>query len=252
MTKISNSGRKLVQSLRQKKSRNKLGLFVVDGEKMVAELLDSGFAVEQVYALPSWIARHPAVGAVELSASELRGISCLKTPNQVLAVVRKPHDPRPALAGAFTIALDHVRDPGNLGSILRTADWFGITTVLCSTDCVDVYNAKVLQASMGSIFRVQVLYTDLAEIFRAHPGSCVYGATLQGENVYRQAWRDDGGILLMGNESSGISAALLPFIKQQVAIPRFGQAESLNVAVATALICSEWKRQQVAGDGRRA
>lgn len=236
---ISKAKVKWIRSLHQKKNRESEGVFVVEGEKMVLE----GLALSGL-ELICLVVQKDATGLVSeyrtaplfaASATEMEQISGLKTPNKLLAVFRKPA-PKDTGKG-FTLALDGVQDPGNMGTILRLADWFGIQTIVCSTDTVDCYNPKVVQASMGAIFRIDVQYTDLNR-FLAEANVPVYGALLDGE-TYTDVRYDANGILVMGNEGNGISEALLPRITQAVTIPRIGQAESLNVATATAILLAE-------------
>ena len=146
------------------------------------------------------------------------------------------------ISSQLTIALDKVQDPGNMGTIIRTADWFGIHNIVCSSDSVDIYNPKVIQATMGSFFRVNIVYTDLKKFFSNNSELAVCGALLDGENIYKKQLTTEGTVLLMGNESKGIAEELLPFVTEKIKIPSYGKAESLNVATATAIICAEIKR----------
>lgn len=239
---LSISHKKFVKSLKQKKFRDQHNSFVVEGVKMVEELLTTDYKVTHIFATSKWLADHPDIAAVEISKKDLDIISNLKTPNEVVAVVNKKDHPLNDLSAQFTIALDYIQDPGNLGTIIRTADWFGVKNIVCSTDSVDVYNPKVMQATMGSLFRVNVIYTSLEEFFIKNPGLKVYGTLLKGENLYHTKINTPGSVLLMGNESKGIANQLLPFITDKITIPKFGKAESLNVAIATAIFCSESKR----------
>jgi len=241
---LSNSQKKLLTALKQKKLRSQYNSFVVEGIKMVEELLLSDYEIGSIFATQLWIHEHPSIDVVEVSERELSTISSLKTPNQVLAIVKKKNNSiKPDLI-KLTIALDNLQDPGNLGTIIRTADWFGVSTIICSEDCVDVYNPKVIQATMGSFFRINVIYTSLTEFLNQHKKEIVvYGALLGGENVYKKQLDQAGAILLMGNESNGISEKLLPLINEKIMIPKIGSAESLNVAVATAIFCSEFAKR---------
>lgn len=240
---ITANQKKIVKSLTQKKFRSQYQAFVVEGVKLVEEALKSDYLVKVVYALPEWTAHHPEVDVITVSEKELSAMSSLKTPNEVLAVVEMPAEEKIAInAISISIALDKIQDPGNLGTIIRTADWFGINQVICSADSVDVYNSKVIQATMGSLFRVKVVYTDLEDYLKNNLQLNVYGAFIEGDNVYQTRIKQEKTILLMGNESNGISSNLLPYIDEKISIPGYGTAESLNVAVATGIICSECKR----------
>lgn len=234
--------KKELVALQQKKVRTSTNSFVVEGVKMVEELLQSDYKIKDLYATASWISENKVVDCVGVSEKELAQISSLKSPNKVLAVVEQKTPKEVQLSQKLTLALDKLQDPGNLGTIIRTADWFGIETIVCSTDAVDVYNPKVLQATMGSFFRVNIIYTDLPTFFRSNKDLTVYGALLNGENVYQKTVVPKAAILLMGNESQGISEELLPFVTEKIKIPNFGKAESLNVATATAILCSEFSR----------
>jgi len=239
---LSISQKKHVNSLKQKKFRTTLNSFVIEGVKMVEELLLSDYKVEIIYATVDWSQDNSEIECIVVSEKELGQISSLKTPNKVLAVVKQKDSIVTDFSSKLTIALDKLQDPGNMGTIIRTADWFGIDGVVCSKDSVDIYNPKVLQATMGSFFRVNVMYVDLKEFFSFNEGLTVYGALLDGENVYQKKMIEKGAVLLMGNESKGISDELFHFISERVLIPNFGEAESLNVATATAILCSECKR----------
>tara|TARA_B100000809_G_C15078044_1_gene508602 strand:- start:626 stop:1351 length:726 start_codon:yes stop_codon:yes gene_type:complete len=239
---LSISQKKQVNSLKQKKYRTTFNSFIIEGVKMIEELLLSDYEVETIYATADWSDDNLEIDCVIVSEKELGQISSLKTPNKVLAVVKQKESVTANFSTNLTIALDKLQDPGNMGTIIRTADWFGIDTIVCSKDSVDIYNPKVLQATMGSFFRVNIVYVDLTEFFNSNKGLTVYGALLDGENVYQKTLIDKGAVLLMGNESKGISDELLPFVTERVMIPNFGKAESLNVATANAILCSECKR----------
>ncbi len=240
---ISANQKKLVNSLSQKKFRTEYSSFVVEGGKMLEELLQSDFEVETIFATTSWVENNSNVDSIEVSEKELKGISLLKTPNEVVAVVKQKKKQLIDVSSQLTIALDTIQDPGNLGTIIRTADWFGIKNVLCSHDSVDLYNPKVIQATMGSFLRVNIVYADLCEFFSSNKNLTVYGAFLDGDNVYKKQLSSNGSVLLMGNESKGISEELKPFVTDKVSIPKLGEAESLNVAAATAILCSECIRE---------
>lgn len=235
---ISKNETKYIQSLFQKKKRDEEGVFVCEGVKLVQELIQSGFTVKRVYATQGWAdAQNALSNLTVVTETELGKLSGLTTPNQVLAVAEK----RPApvsflLQRRFTLMLDGIQDPGNFGTMLRTADWFGIKQVIASPDCADLYNPKTVQATMGSIFRVQVLYAQPYEKLKDSPVT-VYGALLHGEPVYRLQQVNEG-ILVIGNESKGIRENILPYIQTPVTIPAKGGAESLNAAVATGIMLS--------------
>lgn len=235
---LSINQKKYLNSLKQKKYRNQYSSFIVEGEKMVNELVASDFEIESIYGIEDLIS-YPSI--IEISEKELASLSLLKTPNKYLAVAKqkKVHNIVP---NGLTIVLDNIQDPGNLGTIIRIADWFGISSIVCSPTCVDLYNPKVVQATMGSLFRVDVVYSDLKLFLTENKDSNIYGALLGGGNVYQTTIQKDDAILIMGNESKGISAELIPFINHKIAIPQFGGAESLNVAIATAILCSEYRR----------
>ena len=238
---ITNNQKKFVKSLAQKKFRTEHNCFVVEGVKLVNELLQSDFDVVNIFATSHWIEKNSAVDAEQVSSKDLAIMSSFKTANEVLAVVKQKQHDTVIYSEHLTIALDNIQDPGNLGTIIRTADWFGVKSIVCSKDSVDVYNPKVIQSTMGSIFRVDVYYADLKE-FLNNKKSVVYAATLNGKNVYEQKLKKDNAVFLMGNESKGISIGLTPYINQEISIPRIGQAESLNVATATAILCAEFTK----------
>ncbi|MBE7169708.1 MAG: RNA methyltransferase [Williamsia sp.] len=236
---------KYIQSLSQKKFRTSEGLFIAEGPKIVAELLSSPH-IEPValYGTESWWQeaqpnKLSPDKQVEISLQELEKISVQPTPHGVLGIFRQPRFSEPVqFSGKWTLVLDGIQDPGNLGTIMRTADWFGIDTVVASPDSADVFNPKVVQSTMGSIARVQVLYKDLHSFLEQHADKPVYASTLQGKPLI-QGEKSDPGFLVVGNESKGIRPNLLVLAKQQLTIPRIGQAESLNAAVATGIFLSQ-------------
>ncbi len=245
MSAISNNEIKKIRSLGDKKFRDKLGLFVVEGEKMVEELLASSLEVEKVYRRE------------EIGEEAMKKISFLSSASPVLAVAKKPatlsltEDPFAQCGKGLFLALDAIRDPGNLGTILRVADWFGIDGIFASRDTVDIFNPKVVQSTMGSIFRVPFHYTDVPAICRhavAHGGS-VYGTFLDGEDIYRKQLdkgTDSPSVIIVGNESNGISTEVGALVTDRLLIPPFrphrGHPESLNAAIATAITISEFRR----------
>jgi len=236
---------KYIQSLGQKKFRDQEGVFVVEGPKMVKELLQApNMRPVQIFAMSDWLEKAsawlPTTVArlvVEVRETELERISSLTTPNEVLAIFQKPGFPPPVYDNTISLLLDGIQDPGNLGTIVRIADWFGVRQVICSRDCADIFNSKSIQSTMGSIARVQVLYEDLVALIRTHASLPVYAAALSGRSIY-SIGRVDQGLLVIGNESKGISNAILELVSDHVTIPRMGAAESLNAAVATGVILS--------------
>ena len=238
---IAKSQIKLIKSLHQKKYRNQHGLFFAEGLKTVQELLKSNFEVDQIYATERTFFDNSEEKLTVITASELKKISALTTPNKVLGVFRIPVV-REINFKDWIIALDDVRDPGNLGTIIRLCDWFGVEHLVCSSNTVDCYNPKTLQATMGSISRVNVGYTDLLS-FLEKIDVPIYGAFMEGDIVYRKELPKKG-ILVLGNEAKGVSAEVEALITQKVGIPQFGKqtTESLNVATATAILLSEIRR----------
>jgi len=234
---INNREIKLINSLKRKKNRIEEGLFVVEGEKNVEELLHSDFQIRDIYATDDWgnEANH-----IKVSSKELDRISSLSTPNKVVAIVEIPK-PETITINTTSIVIDGVNDPGNLGTIIRTANWFGINQVICSTNSVDKFNPKVIMASMGSIFKSNVFYTDLNE-FLSESKLPIYGALLEGESIYNVEFKNPS-IILLGSESHGISKELFPYITNKTTIPGSGDAESLNLGVSTAIYCSEYFKQ---------
>ena len=244
---ISKNQIKLIRSLELKKNRRRENLFVAEGPKVVGDLLQAGYVPHSIFSTTV------RPDAQLITDEELRRISFLQHPQEVLALFQIPqssdflHQPSsithqpPSLA----LALDGVQDPGNVGTIIRIADWFGIDSIYCSPDTADVYNPKVVQATMGSIAHVHIIYCDLLELF-AHCQCPVYGTLLDGKNIYEQPL-SAAGIIVMGNEGNGISAAVREKITHRLLIPNYHQgsdtAESLNVAIATAITCAEFKRR---------
>ena len=235
---ISKNDVKYIQTLFHKKNRDAEGLFVAEGPKLVNDLLTAGLTLKQVYALPAWAEQHPGLAAVTtVTQAELERLSFLQTPNQVLAVVGKPTlSPTPILQGQVGLVLDGIQDPGNLGTILRIADWFGISVVVASEDTADLHNPKVVQATMGSIARVSVWYKQL-DAWLAKVNVPVFGALLNGADIHNYG-KIKEGLLVIGTEGRGIRPEVLPYIQQPLTIPGKGQAESLNAAVAAGIILS--------------
>ncbi|MFC0519795.1 TrmH family RNA methyltransferase [Mesonia maritima] len=238
---ISKSQIKLINSLSQKKYRNKNNLFVAEGIKVIKELLKSDFELEMIFSEVDMF--FTAKDKLEIISPEiLKKISNLSTPQTALALFKIPQHTISADLD-FAVALDGIRDPGNLGTIIRLCDWFGVSHLICSQDTVDCYNPKVVQATMGSIARVNIIYTDL-KTFIEKSNLPVYGAFMNGENIYKKSFSPKG-IVVLGNEANGISSAIERLISQKISIPQFGEnqkTESLNVATATAILLSEFKR----------
>jgi len=233
---ISKSQIKLITRLQQKKYRNKTGLFVAEGRKIISEFLAENRELYTLYVTCEDL--FPEQRITVLSEKELARVSFLKTPNNCLAVFKIPVL-KLQLKQGLIVALDAIRDPGNLGAIIRLCDWFGVLQIVCSLDTVDCYNPKVVQASMGSLARVSVAYTNLDE-FLKKTALPVLGACLDGENMYKTQLPENA-VLVMGNEANGISPEIESVLTQKVTIPRFGnlqKPESLNVATATAIVLS--------------
>ena len=263
---ISKNKIKYIRSLELKKNRNKEGKFVAEGHKVVGDLLALKSA-EIIVGTEEWLRGKqlaPETEIIEVTEEELKKVSFLQHPQQVLAVFKmgngrigtnegtdlssKSHGFSDVDTSKLNLALDGVQDPGNLGTIIRIADWFGIENIYCSQDTADVYNPKVVQATMGSIARVKVEYGDLLQLVDSLPEDIpVYGTLLDGDNIYQQKL-ENRGFIVMGNEGKGISPALAKKVNRRLLIPNFPEgrptADSLNVAIATAITCSEFRRQQ--------
>jgi TrmH family RNA methyltransferase len=239
---ISKNQLKIITSLSQKKYRQKHKLFIAEGIKVVNELLKSSFEIDTLFATDDYQTDISSDKIVRVSDKDLQKISNLKTPNKVLGLFIIP-DEKPLHKNGLTIALDAINDPGNLGTIIRLCDWFGVSQLLCSKETVDCYNQKVVQASMGSLTRISIKYIDL-ETYLQETELPTFIADMDGENVYKSTLPKEA-ILIMGNEANGVSDELKALIKNKISIPRFGETqetESLNVATATAILLSEFKR----------
>lgn len=239
---VSKNQIKLITSLQQKKQRLTNQLFFAEGIKVIQELVESNFELVHLYTTQNDFEEVSKDKKTIIQESDLKKISALATPNTCLAVFKIPAEKK-LLESGLIVALDSIRDPGNLGTILRLCDWFGIEQLICSKETVDIYNPKVVQATMGSIARVNVNYIDL-ESFVSVTKLAVYGTFMDGTNIYKTNLPQEG-IIVMGNEANGISPQLEKLIKNRLTIPRFGtlqKTESLNVATATAIILSEFKR----------
>lgn len=234
---------KQIASLKQQKFRKELGLFVVEGRKMTEELLHSNFEIVGVYATEAFLTDYPAFAQAEtVTEVQMQQMSGQDTPPGILSVVKIPQQGEIKTTSRLILALDGIANPGNMGTLIRTAEWFGIHDIVCSKDCVELWNPKVVQATMGSLFRVKVWESDLA-IYLHHAkdeGKSIYGALLDGENLFQMQAKPEG-ILVIGSESHGIRADVLPCITHPVTIPRVDDSmtESLNAAVAGAILMAE-------------
>lgn len=233
---------KLITSLVQKKYRNERGLFIAEGFKTVTELLDSYIQLDHLYTTnPDY--QYLSKNHTLINEKDLKKLSTLKSPNEILAVFKIPQANQINDLD-IVVALDDVRDPGNLGTIIRLCDWFGINDLVCSLNTVDCYNPKVVQASMGSLARVNITYLDLSEYLHKNSQKDIYGTFMDGDSIYEQSL-PQSGIIVMGNESKGISSHVSTLTNKRLAIPRYGHhkvTESLNVATATAIVLSEFRR----------
>lgn len=241
---ISQRQKKLIKSLQIKKYRKEEQCFLVEGAKSVLELLASDFEVVMIAGTAEFLNQHAVQQGevMEVKEAELEGLGEFQSNNAALAVARmKPNTPLEVAAHEFALVLDDIRDPGNLGTIIRTADWFGIHQVIASEETADCYSSKVITATMGSFTRTRIYYTRLEEYLSKAQGR-VFGAYLNGTSIHQVSF-GQGGLVLIGNESRGISPQLERFVTDKVTIPRYGQAESLNAAIATAIFCDNLRRQ---------
>lgn len=246
---LSKTKIKFFNTLIRKKKRDELGVFLAEGVKLINELIDAKYKIEVLACTPSLIHsfHETAAEIVECSHQDIKKISQLKTPQDAVAIVRKPDDvPVSISTDDLVLALDEIQDPGNLGTIIRLASWFGIKSIVCSRNTADCYNPKVVQATMGAIAHVHITYTDLANYLTEvkENNLPIYGTLLSGNNIYADELTAKG-VIVMGNEGNGISAPIHKLIDQALFIPSFSQnaVESLNVSVATAIILSEFKRR---------
>ena len=249
---LSKNQIKYIRQLEMKKFRKRESLFVAEGPKVVGDLMRR-YQPTAIFATREWIQesgdRSQITAVTEITDDELRRISFLQHPQQVLALFPLPsvNSLPSSVNSELSLALDGVQDPGNLGTIIRIADWFGISTIICSEDTVDAWNPKVVQATMGSIARVNIIYNNLPEFLDSLPADFpVYGTFLDGDNIYTQELTREG-LIIMGNEGNGISDAVRAKVNRRLLIPDFHQgetADSLNVAIATAITCSEFRRRQ--------
>lgn len=245
---LSKNRIKLITSLKQKKYRNTHQLFTVEGYKTIKEFLNSDFELEHLYAIDNHFKDVANDKYTNVSEGDLKKISSFKTTNSALAVF-KFKEVRNIENNKLMVALDNVRDPGNLGTIIRLCDWFGITDLLCNKETVDCYNSKVIQATMGSLTRVNVSYLDLKTYLSTYDKGEVYGTFMDGDVVYGDTTIEPkSGVIVMGNEANGISDEIAQYVTKRVSIPRFGsikETESLNVAMAASIVLSEFKRRTI-------
>ncbi|CAM4334767.1 TrmH family RNA methyltransferase [Flavobacterium terrigena] len=238
---VSKNQIKLINSLQQKKYRKLHNLFIAEGKKVIQELIDANFSLEHLFVTKENLF-DKKYNSEFISDAELKKISALTTANDCLAVF-KIKEVNSKTSSDLELALDNIKDPGNMGTIIRLCDWFGISKIICTEETVDIYNPKVVQATMGSLARVEVLYTDLPDYLKTADVE-IFGTFMEGKNIYKQELPTKG-IIVMGNEANGISKEIENLVTQKISIPRFGnlqQTESLNVATATAVILSEFKR----------
>ncbi|MCE2743586.1 MAG: RNA methyltransferase [Fluviicola sp.] len=238
---LSKNKIKWIRSFQLKKNRDEADVFIVEGEKMIQELIEyypQSIDFLCVTKESDHFSKNNSLVNAVATTEELKSISSMKNPNKSLAVVKKLS--LPATDSPFKIVLDNIQDPGNMGTILRLADWFNVKEIICSHETVDIYNPKVVQASMGAIFRIPVTYCNLETYLSNYKGP-IFGALLEGQNIYKQKLIPEG-LLILGNEGNGISEKIKPFISDPITIPRFGKAESLNVSIATGILLSDFFR----------
>jgi TrmH family RNA methyltransferase len=245
---LSKSQISFIKSLHQKKYRKESGFFIIEGIKSIIEFINSSYRLNSIYYTDQHFALlpklDPNIKLFEVSNAELEKISTLQAPQGILALVYLPDQQQidlKSLKNTFTLVLDDIQDPGNFGTIIRTADWFGITQVICSEHTVEAYNPKTVQATMGSLCRIRITYTNLSTFFDSIQLP-VFGALLTGNDIYETNWGTEG-LILLGNEGHGIGQNLIDKITVPVTIPKIGRAESLNVAVSAAIFCSELTRK---------
>lgn len=242
---ISKQQLTFVRSLHQKKYRQMYGKFLVEGDKLVRELLASPFKTDTIFRLKDWPTPTSLknVPVIDVTEADLRKIATHENPDKVLAVAEIPvsNSIIPQLVPDLYLACDNLNDPGNAGTVIRTADWFGVKRIFFSKNSVDIYNPKVVSAAKGSLFRVECFYTDLKELFASNQQLPVYGTFMKGSNIYH-AKLEKQGFIVVGNEANGISEELTEVIKHKISIPSFGKAESLNAAIATGIVLGEFRR----------
>lgn len=249
---LSKNKIKYIHSLELKKNRKEEGVFIAEGHKLVGDLLGH-FPCKLIIALPNWLEKNPKVIAdeiIEVTPDELSRASLLKTPQDVLAIFEQPHyeTSTDIMKHSLCLALDDVQDPGNLGTIIRLADWFGIENIFCSHGTVDVFNPKVIQATMGALARVKLHYCDLASLISSLKEIPIYGTFLDGNNIFGENLSQNG-LIIMGNEGNGVSKEVSQLINKRLYIPNYPTSretsESLNVAIATAIVCAEFRRRSM-------
>lgn len=245
---LSKTHTKYIQSLWHKKQRDETGLFIAEGPKLVMELLlGRKFNCKEIIATGAWLEQHDIllstnsmthVAVTDVKDFELEKISQLSSANNVVAIFEKrKEDHQFKTAGKIILALDTIQDPGNLGTIIRIADWFGIEHIVCSIGCADMYNPKVVQSTMGSLGRVNVIYTELSFWLSENKNTKIYSASLEGRDI-NVVGKLNEGIIIIGNEANGVSETVMGLVQEKITIPKFGEAESLNAAVATGIILS--------------
>jgi TrmH family RNA methyltransferase len=253
---LSNKNIKFINSLQKKKNRDSHGLYIVEGDKLVREILQSDSGLEWLIAKPEWISGIPddqlegINNVIPVTYNELKKVSTLKSPHNSLALVkiRQLSLRWESICNELSLVLDFVQDPGNMGTIVRIAAWFGIKTIICSENCVDIYNPKVVQSTMGALLHVDVIYTDLSALLKkaSDTNLPVFATSLDGESVY-DSELENRGLILFGNESRGITAEFQSMVTKNLLIPAFGTTDagldSLNVAMSAAIICSEFRRR---------
>lgn len=249
---LSKNKIKYIHSLELKKNRKEEGVFIAEGHKLVGDLLGH-FPCKLIVALPNWLEKNPKVTAdeiIEVTPDELSRASLLKTPQDVLAIFEQPHyeTSTDVMKHSLCLALDDIQDPGNLGTIIRLADWFGIENIFCSHGTVDVYNPKVIQATMGALARVKLHYCDLVKLITSVKDIPIFGTFLDGNNIYGEDLSKNG-LIIMGNEGNGVSKEVSQLINKRLYIPNYPTSretsESLNVAIATAIVCAEFRRRSM-------
>lgn len=238
---LSKKQEKLVRSLRLKKNRNAEKLFVIEGTKLIKEAIQEKADIKYLFATNAWLSKNDLeIEYIEIVEKEMQKMSVLKTSPGVLAIVSFPEIA--TYENDVTLILDNIKDPGNLGTIIRTAETFGVNKIVCSEETVDCFNEKVVQASMGSIFRVQVFYTNLEEYLKELDPNQVFASSLQGENIY-EIKISSPSYIIMGSESHGISDEIYSFAGNKIKVPQQGKVESMNVSIATAVILAEFRRR---------
>lgn len=242
---LSKAQIKHIRSLSQQKYRKELQEFIAEGDKIVKEWLISSNEIKYIIGIEDWISQHlnlislhPNAHVITISSEQLEQISSLQTPNKALCVAKLPHRNQEISLDQWSIVLENIQDPGNMGTIIRIADWFGIQQIICSEDCVDVYNPKVIQAAMGGHLRVKIIETNLQKLL-PDVKVPILAATINGQNLSEQKTLKTA-FLMIGNESKGLSPSIIQFATKEITIPKFGGAESLNAAVATGIICAHF------------